>query len=138
MRALLASVQDLRARMALIAIYSCGLRVSEGVSLHTRDIDSVRMLVHVRAGKGGRDRYVPLPQRTLALDQPGIARGLSLPAHGDSFASPLLKSYRLRNGVLHNPANDRRTTSGVFHVAQGGLPIPDDKKAVPKLSLIHI
>lgn len=66
-RALLASVQDLRARMALIAIYSCGLRVSEGVSLHTRDIDSVRMLVHVRAGKGGRDRYVPLPQRTLEL-----------------------------------------------------------------------
>ncbi|MBK7080828.1 MAG: hypothetical protein IPN24_03105 [Betaproteobacteria bacterium] len=79
-----------------------------------------------------------LPQRTLALDQPGIARGLSLPAHGDSFASPLLKSYRLRNGVLHNPANDRRTTSGVFHVAQGGLPIPDDKKAVPKATFAKL
>ena len=73
-----------------------------------------------------------LPRRTLVLDQPGIARGLSLPADGDRFASPLLESYRLRNGVLHNPANDRRTTSGVFHVAEGGLPIPDDKKAVPK------
>ena len=66
-RTLLASVQDPRARMALIAIYSCGLRLSEGVSLHTRDIDSARMFVHVRAGKGGRDRYVPLPQRTLEL-----------------------------------------------------------------------
>jgi hypothetical protein len=33
---------------------------------------------------------------------------------------------------LHNPANDRRTTQGVFHVAEGGLPIPDDKLAVPK------
>jgi len=66
-RTLLASVQDLRARMALIVIYSCGLRLSEGVSLHTRDIDSARMLVHVRAGKGGRDRYVPLPLRTLEL-----------------------------------------------------------------------
>lgn len=66
-RRLLARVQDPRARMALITIYSCGLRLSEGVGLQTRDIDSARMLVHVRAGKGGRDRYVPLPQRTLEL-----------------------------------------------------------------------
>lgn len=42
-----------------------------------------------------------------------------------------MKSYRLRNGILHNPANDRRTTKGVFHIAEGGLPIPDDKLAVP-------
>jgi len=66
-RALLATVQDARARMALIMIYSCGLRLSEGVNLETRDIDSARMFVHVRAGKGGRDRYVPLPQRTPEL-----------------------------------------------------------------------
>lgn len=73
-----------------------------------------------------------LPGRTLVLDQAGLARGLSLPAKGDSFKSPLLSSYRLRNGVLHNPASDRRTTAGVFHVVEGGLPIPDDKLAVPK------
>jgi hypothetical protein len=75
-----------------------------------------------------------LPGRTLVLDQAGLARGLSLPANGDYFKSPLLSSYRLRNGVLHNPANDRRTTAGVFHVAEGGLPIPDDKLAVPKVA----
>ncbi|NYS35472.1 hypothetical protein HZZ02_17495, partial [Streptococcus danieliae] len=34
--------------------------------------------------------------------------------------------------VLHNPRNDRRTTAGVFHIAEGGLPIPDDKIAVPR------
>ena len=34
--------------------------------------------------------------------------------------------------MLHNPANDRRTTAGVFHIAEGGLPIPDDKIGVPK------
>ena len=73
-----------------------------------------------------------LPRRTLVLDQAGLARGLSLPRGADSFKSPLLSSYRLRNGVLHNPANDRRTTAGVFHVAEGGMPIPDDKLAVPK------
>ncbi len=73
-----------------------------------------------------------LPVRTFILDQPGIARELSLPADGDEFTSSLLKSYRVRQGVLHNPASDRRTTQGVFHVAEGGLPVPDDKLAVPK------
>lgn len=72
-----------------------------------------------------------LPLRTLVLDQPGLARELSLPSSGDAAESPLLKSYRLRNGVLHNPRSDRRTTKGVFHIAEGGLPVPDDKKAVP-------
>lgn len=75
-----------------------------------------------------------LPARTFVLDQPGLARELSLPADGDTVDSPLLKSYRLHNGVLHNPANDRRTTQGVFHIAEGGLPVPDDKLAVPKIA----
>jgi hypothetical protein len=78
---------------------------------------------------GGAPR---LPARSFVLDQPGLARTLSLPADGDEFTSPLVKSYRVRQGVLHNPANDRRTTKGVFHIAEGGLPIPDDKLAVPK------
>lgn len=73
-----------------------------------------------------------LPHRTFVLDQPGLARELSLPAGRDHFRSPLLESYRLRNGVLHNPVNDRRTTKGVFHIADGGLPVPDDKLEVPK------
>ncbi|WP_319244231.1 hypothetical protein [uncultured Propionivibrio sp.] len=75
-----------------------------------------------------------LPRRTLVLDQAGLARGLSLPHDADKFKSPLLSSYRLRNGVLHNPANDRRTTAGVFHVVEGGLPTPDDKLEVPKIA----
>ncbi|RMB57775.1 hypothetical protein [Tessaracoccus antarcticus] len=73
-----------------------------------------------------------LPKQTFVLDQPGLARSLSLPMDGDQFASEHLTSYRLVNGVLHNPTNDRRTTKGVFHIAEGGLPIQDDKIAVPR------
>lgn len=72
------------------------------------------------------------PGRTFVLDTPGLARELSLPPDKDDFSSDIIHSYRLRQGVLHNPVNDRRTTQGVFHVAEGGLPIPDDKIAVPK------
>ncbi|HCR30387.1 MAG TPA: hypothetical protein DIV79_10260, partial [Opitutae bacterium] len=45
--------------------------------------------------------------------------------------SNIVSSFRVKQGVLNNPASDRRTTKGVFHIAEGGLPIPADKKAVP-------
>jgi hypothetical protein len=75
-----------------------------------------------------------LPLRTLVLDRPGMARALSLPAEGDEFSSSILSSYRVKQGVLHNPRSDRRTTQGIFHIVEGGLPIPNDKIAVPKLT----
>lgn len=85
------------------------------------------------------DRYlagvegVPqLPGQTFILDHHGLARELSLPPDGDVFRSDIVASYRVRQGVLHNPASDRRTTKGLFHVCEGGLPIPGDKKAVPR------
>src|SRR5271154_2002277 len=78
---------------------------------------------------GGAPR---LPASTFVLDRPGLARLMSLPPGEDTFSSPYLRSYRIRQGVLHNPSNDRRTTQGVFHIAEGGLGIPADKQAVPK------
>jgi phosphoenolpyruvate carboxykinase (diphosphate) len=73
-----------------------------------------------------------LPTRTFVLDRYGLARTLSLPPVRDSFASDIVNSYRVRQGVLHNPKSDRRTTEGIFHIAEGGLPIPEDKVSVPK------
>ena len=66
-RRILAAVPALDHRVALTLIYSRGLRLSEGLGLEVGDIDSERMLLHIRAGKGNADRYVPLPQRTLQL-----------------------------------------------------------------------
>ncbi len=78
------------------------------------------------------DRVPSLPGMTFVLDRHGLARELSLPMGEDEFHSAIVSSYRVRQGVLHNPASDRRTTAGSFHIAEGGLPIPGDKKAVPK------
>jgi len=75
-----------------------------------------------------------LPARTFALDRAGLARVLSLPVDRDDFSSDIINSYRVKQGVLHNPKSDRRTTAGIFHVTEGGLPIPDDKLGVPKLT----
>lgn len=52
--------------IAMVA-YGAGLRVSEACGLHVQDIDSQRMVIHVRQGKRKRDRYVVLPQRLLVV-----------------------------------------------------------------------
>jgi integrase/recombinase XerD len=54
-------------RACLSVIYGCGLRLQEGIGLQVRDVDSERMCLHVRRGKGGKDRYVPLPESVLPL-----------------------------------------------------------------------
>ncbi len=72
-----------------------------------------------------------LPASTFVLDRAGLARVMSLPPDLPTFSSPRLTSYRVPQGILHNPKTDRRTTQGAFHIAEGGFPIPADKRAVP-------
>jgi len=76
---------------------------------------------------------IHLPKTTFELDRHGIARILSISPDSNKFESDIISSFRLKQGILHNPQNDRRTTKGVFHIAKGGLPIPNDKIAVPKI-----
>jgi site-specific recombinase XerD len=64
-RRLIDAVRTHRNRAYFWTIYSLGLRLSEGLRLQVGDIDSARMMVHVHRGKGAKDRYVPLPGRTL-------------------------------------------------------------------------
>jgi integrase/recombinase XerD len=62
---LLESLRSLKHRMIAMTAYGTGMRVTEACSLKVGDIDSKRMLVHIRDGKRRRDRYVMLPERLL-------------------------------------------------------------------------
>lgn len=63
----LKAVRSLKMRTAFITIYAAGLRVSELVALTARDIDSDRMVIGIRKGKGGKDRYVMLSEQLLGI-----------------------------------------------------------------------
>ncbi len=65
-RQLIAAVRTPHNRAYFQAVYSLGLRLGEGLHLQVGDIDAARMMVHVHRGKGAKDRFVPLPPRTLA------------------------------------------------------------------------
>ena len=66
-RQILARVRRWRYRVCLSTIYACGLRLQEGLHLQISHIDGGRQLLHVCHGKGGKDRYVPLPQPILEM-----------------------------------------------------------------------
>lgn len=64
---LLDAIDSLKRRAAIMTAYGAGLRISEVCALRVDDIDSQRMTVRVRHGKGDQARYVPLPERVLFL-----------------------------------------------------------------------
>lgn len=61
---LIAAARRLRYRVFILATYSMGLRLSETLALEVGDIDAERRRVHIRRGKGHKDRFVPLPDLT--------------------------------------------------------------------------
>jgi integrase len=66
-RRLIDAVRTPHNKAYLWTVYSLGLRLQEGLHLQVGDVDSQRMLVHVHRGKGAKDRYVPLPAKTLTV-----------------------------------------------------------------------
>jgi integrase/recombinase XerD len=81
-----------RYQVFFLTLYSMGLRLSEALHLGVADIDSQTMQVHIRDGKGGKDRMLPLPEQTLlSLRQywashrhptllfPGLGKGANTP-----------------------------------------------------------
>lgn len=62
---LLESIHSVKHRVIAMTAYGTGMRISEVCPLKVSDIDSKRMLIHIRDGKRGRDRYVMLPRRLL-------------------------------------------------------------------------
>ena len=66
-RSILTHVHRRHYRVCLSTIYACGLRLQEALHLQVSHIDGERNLLHIHQGKGGKDRYVPLPPPILGM-----------------------------------------------------------------------
>jgi site-specific recombinase XerD len=97
------SISNLKHRTFISLIYSCGLRLSELPNLKVTDIDSTRMQIHIRCGKGAKDRYVMLSEKIL----------LMLRAYWKVYRP---KEY-LFEGARRGKAISRRTVQHVFSLA---------------------
>ncbi|MEW6456844.1 MAG: site-specific tyrosine recombinase/integron integrase [Acidobacteriota bacterium] len=62
---ILLSVDNIKHKVILMLVYSAGLRVGEVVKLKMEDIDSERMLIHIKGSKGRKDRYAMLSETAL-------------------------------------------------------------------------
>lgn len=63
--AILSTIRNIKHKLILTTIYGCGLRISELLGLKIKDVDSKRMCIHIRGGKGRKDRIIPLPESLL-------------------------------------------------------------------------
>jgi integrase/recombinase XerD len=104
-------VRRQRYRVCLGTIYSCGLRLQEGLDLQVCDIDGDRMMLHVRRGKGAKDRYVPLPEYTLKA----LRQYWNVHRHAEwLFPAPTQPGIPLTNATK---SMDGRGMQRAFHIA---------------------
>jgi len=132
-RQILARVRRWRYRVCLSTIYACGLRLQEGLHLQISHIDGGRQLLHVCHGKGGKDRYVPLPQPVLEMlrqywgthrDPVWLFPSTHQTVKGPMDASGLQRAFKaaLRESGIQKPATVHTLRhSYATHLLEAGL-----------------
>lgn len=132
-RQVLDRVRHWHYRVCLSTIYACGLRLQEGLHLQISHIDGARQMVHVCHGKGGKDRYVPLPQPVLEMlrqywgthrDPIWIFPSTHQTVKGPMDASGLQRAFKaaLRESGIQKPATVHTLRhSYATHLLEAGL-----------------
>jgi len=95
-------IENLKHKSLLSLAYSVGLRVSEVINLKIEDIDSKRMLIHIKNAKGRKDRIVPLSENMLTLLRnyfkqyhpvKYLFNGQNSPKYSSSSCNAIVKKY---------------------------------------------
>ena len=114
-------------RVCLSTIYGCGLRISEGAGLQIDNVDGSRLQLHIRQGKGNKDRRVPLPEQILT----------NLRQHWLTHRQPVwLFPARTRGGVMAE-ATAPMSTTGVADAFKAALADSGVTKAATVHTLRH-
>jgi len=117
--AILNSSGNLKHKLVLWIIYSCGLRRSEVTNIRLIDLDRERNILHIREGKGMVDRFVPVPEKVwVKVDE-------------------YTKAYKPRDYLFEGQAGGRYSSESVYHVFKEALVKAGIKKEVGVHSLRH-
>lgn len=138
---ILAHVRKEQYRVCLSLLYSCGLRLKEGVHLKIENIDRERMMLHIRQSKGKKDRMVPLPEATLEILEkywkthghpvwlfPGPAPAsvawatVAQPVHESNVQKAMKQAVRL-SGINKNATPHTLRHSWATHLLEAGVNI---------------
>ncbi len=140
-RKVLKRIRILRHRACLTLIYTCGLRLHEATNISPADIDSKRMVVHIKAGKGRKDRIVPLPTATLHIlrayykthrnktyifpsaGHGGFHEAISGKPLPDASIQIVLKKARLEAGIIKKISPHNLRHSYATHLLEAGIDI---------------
>lgn len=106
----LAAIHDRKIQIIYMLMYGCGLRLGEAVELKLSDINSRRMVIEVRQGKGQKDRYVPIPG-SLLLELRNYYRAY----HPTSYLFPSLgdEDRHLHPSCVQQAAKPARHAAGI-------------------------
>jgi site-specific recombinase XerD len=141
LKTVLNKVRLLRYKACLTLIYTCGLRLHEAANISPADIDSERMIIHIKSGKGRKDRIVPLPKTTLYILRAHYKNHLNpffiFPAPGrgehkeststiplpDSSIQTVLKKALRESGIIKNVSVHNLRHSYATHLLEAGIDI---------------
>jgi integrase/recombinase XerD len=130
--AIIRSIRNLKHRAIISLIYSAGLRVSELVNLKIRDIDSGRMVIHIRQAKGRKDRVVGLSEKVLILlrqyhlayhPREYLFEGAGGEHYSATSCRAILKTAMKRAGVIKDASLHTLRHSFATHLLENGTDI---------------
>jgi len=143
-RRVIDAARNLKHRVMLMTTYGGGLRVGDLVRLELRDIHSQRMLIHVRQGKGHKDRYTLLSESLL--EQLRLYWTVYRPTQwlfenrsGDALATGTVQSMftdvKRRSGVTRGRGIHSLRHSFATHLMEAGVPLPTIQRLMGHASL---
>jgi site-specific recombinase XerD len=141
---LIAAAVNLKSKVIVMLLYSCGLRLSECIDLKPIHIESDRMKVRVEQGKGNKDRYTILPHRTLStlreyyrVYKPNVwlIEGRGAKQYGRRTVGTVVANAARKAGIDKKVTPHTLRHSFATHLMEAGIALPIIQKLLGHANL---